>query len=81
MFKIGVYEAKTHFSELVDRVNDGESVAITRHGEEVARLMPPARKPRIKPTFAQTVANWRKSRKGLSLRGTKVRDLIEEGRR
>lgn len=40
-----------------------------------------AQKTKTKPSFAQAVARWRKARQGLSLRGTKVRSLINEGRR
>jgi prevent-host-death family protein len=38
---VGVHEAKTHLSLLLDLVAAGEEVAITRRGEEVARLVPP----------------------------------------
>jgi prevent-host-death family protein len=37
---VGVHEAKTHLSRLLDRVAAGEEVVITRRGEEVARLLP-----------------------------------------
>ncbi len=37
----GVHEAKTHLSRLLERVDAGEEVVITRRGEEVARLVPP----------------------------------------
>ena len=37
---IGAFEAKTHFSALLDRVEHGESITITKHGREVARLAP-----------------------------------------
>ncbi len=37
---IGVYEAKTKFSELLDRVAKGERFVITRHGVPVAALEP-----------------------------------------
>jgi prevent-host-death family protein len=37
---VGVHEAKTHLSSLLDRVSGGEEIAITRRGEEVARLVP-----------------------------------------
>jgi prevent-host-death family protein len=40
--QVGVYEAKTTFSRLLERVAAGEEVVITRRGEEVARLVPPA---------------------------------------
>lgn len=39
---VGVHEAKTHLSRLLLDVQRGEEVVITRRGEEVARLVPPA---------------------------------------
>jgi prevent-host-death family protein len=39
--EVGVYEAKTTLSRLLDRVAAGEEIVITRRGEEVARLVPP----------------------------------------
>jgi prevent-host-death family protein len=41
---VGVHEAKTHLSRLLERVYAGEEIVITRRGEEVARLVPPARR-------------------------------------
>lgn len=38
---VGVHEAKTHLSRLLERVRSGEEISITRRGEEVARLVPP----------------------------------------
>jgi len=43
---VGVHEAKTHLSRLLLDVQRGEEVVITRRGEEVARLVPPAAKSR-----------------------------------
>jgi prevent-host-death family protein len=40
---VGVHEAKTNLSKLLERVSAGEEIAITRRGEEVARLVPPRR--------------------------------------
>lgn len=37
----GIFETKTHFSQLIEEVMAGESISITRHGHEVARLVPP----------------------------------------
>lgn len=37
---IGVHEAKTHLSRLLQHVEAGEEISITRRGEEVARLVP-----------------------------------------
>ena len=36
----GVFEAKQNFSRLLDAVEAGEEVRITRHGKEVARMLP-----------------------------------------
>ena len=45
--QVNIYAAKTHLSRLIDRVNAGEEVIITRHGRPVARLVPAeAAKPR-----------------------------------
>jgi len=37
---VGVHEAKTHLSRLLEDVAAGEEVVITRRGEEVATLVP-----------------------------------------
>lgn len=37
---VGIFEAKARFSALLDRVEHGESVIITRHGKRVAQLSP-----------------------------------------
>jgi len=40
METIGLFEAKTHLSELVARAEQGEEVVITRHNKPVAKLVP-----------------------------------------
>lgn len=42
---VGVHEAKTHLSRLLDDVAAGEEVVITRRGVEVARLVSARRRP------------------------------------
>lgn len=37
---IGLFEAKTHLSELVARVEAGDEIVITRHNKPVAKLVP-----------------------------------------
>jgi prevent-host-death family protein len=37
---LNIHEAKTHFSELVERVRAGEEIVIARSGKPVARLVP-----------------------------------------
>jgi prevent-host-death family protein len=36
-------EAKTHFARLLDEVERGETIIITRHGQALARTVPEAR--------------------------------------
>jgi prevent-host-death family protein len=42
MATVGAFEAKTHFGQLLQRVERGEEIVITRRGKEVARLVPAA---------------------------------------
>ena len=39
---MSVHEAKAHFSELLRRVESGETVVVTRHNRPVAEIRPPA---------------------------------------
>ena len=43
MTRIGSYEAKTRFSELIARAEKGEEFEITKNGRPVARICPGAR--------------------------------------
>ena len=79
MKQLGVYDAKTHLAKLLDEVEKGESITITRHGRPVARLVPvPGRRKRA---VAEVIAAIRQSRKGNRLDGLTVRELIDDGRR
>lgn len=40
MAEIGAFEAKNTLGALLDRVERGEEIVITRHGKAVARLVP-----------------------------------------
>jgi prevent-host-death family protein len=43
MAEITAFEAKNRLGRLLDRVESGEEITITRHGEAVARLIPVTR--------------------------------------
>lgn len=47
MLTVNLAHAKAHLSELLDKVEAGEEVVITRHGEPVAHIRPavPPKKP------------------------------------
>jgi prevent-host-death family protein len=77
MTTIGAYDAKTHLPRLLDEVEAGGTVTITRHGREVARLVP------VAPgggTVGDVVAALRTARKGVRLEGLSIAELIREGR-
>lgn len=42
MREVQASEAKTHLPQLLDEVERGETVVITRHGRPIARLVPEA---------------------------------------
>jgi len=77
---VGAYEAKTHFSELLAKVEAGEEITITKHGTPVARLVP-VKKKYTREERRAAIKRWTELSKGLSLGGLKIRDLINEGRR
>lgn len=43
MNEIGAFEAKNTLGTLLDRVERGEGIVITRHGKAIARLVPNTR--------------------------------------
>ena len=54
MADVGAFEAKTHFAQLLQRVERGEEITITRRGRAVARLVPVAGRPEpeaVRATF------------------------------
>jgi prevent-host-death family protein len=79
MREVGAFEAKNKLGQLLDWVEAGEEVVITRRGRIVARLVPP--RPAIDHERArEAVAAIREMRKGVRLRGVKIKDLIAKGR-
>ena len=77
--EIGVCEAKNRLGTLLDWVEHGEEIVITRRGKPVARLVPggPAADHERAGAAARRI---REMSKGMTLRGTPIRSLIDEGR-
>jgi prevent-host-death family protein len=78
MDPIGIYDAKVKLSELIERVEAGEEVVITKRGKAVARLVP-AEVPRRK-SAARAAKHIRALCERLNVRGVKIRDLVAGGR-
>ena len=74
---VGIYEAKNKLSELLARVEGGEVIAVTRHGKQVALLVPVNG---ARPSARQVIARLRQLRVGSRLNGLKIKTLRDEGR-
>lgn len=79
MAEIGAFEAKNRLGSLLDRVEHGEEIVITRRGRPVAKLVP------AEPGFdrekaRRAVAGLIEASRGVTLGGLKIKDLINEGR-
>ncbi|MCC6867373.1 MAG: type II toxin-antitoxin system prevent-host-death family antitoxin [Burkholderiales bacterium] len=80
MREIGAFDAKNRFGTLLDWVERGEQVVITRRGKVVARLVPGDE--RGAQADAQAAAERIVARRvQASLGGLHVKDLVSEGRR
>jgi len=80
MREIGAFEAKNKLGTLLDLVEKGEEIVITRRGKPVARLVPSA-SGFNRAQAAQAVADIVARRAGVTLGGVKAKDLVNEGRR
>lgn len=72
---VGAFEAKTHLAALLDKVESGEEVVITRHGRRVARLVPA-----VTADVQDAIAELKALAAGTTL-GADWRELRDEGRR
>ncbi len=79
METVGAYEAKTHLTQLLERVAKGEKITITRHGVPVATLQPAD--PSKKTPVREVIDQLKRFRRGRPLGGLSIREMIEEGRR
>ncbi|MBI3863842.1 MAG: type II toxin-antitoxin system prevent-host-death family antitoxin [Planctomycetia bacterium] len=79
MRSIGSYELKTHLSEVLDAVEHGQTVIVTRHGKPIARILPSevAKQEQVSRAV-QSLLNFPRTRLP---KGVTVRSLIEAGRR
>jgi prevent-host-death family protein len=79
MRKIGASEAKNKLGQLLDLVEAGEEVVITRRGRVVVRLVAP--RPAVARKQARkAAAAIRAMSKGVTLGGLKPKNLVAQGR-
>jgi prevent-host-death family protein len=80
MASIGAFEAKTHLSDLLDRVARGEKITITRHGVPAALLVP-VTETAPKLSHQEIVEGMRALRKRVKPGKMSIREMVNEGRR
>ena len=79
MYEVGAFEAKNKLGTLLDCVEAGEEVLITRRGKAVARLVPA--EPGFDRAKARRAADGLlEARRGITLGGLKIKDLVKQGR-
>jgi prevent-host-death family protein len=80
---VGSFEAKTKLAELLDKVEAGESVTITRRGREVARLVAiiPADEQARRQALIDEIKRTRVGKDRGAKPGSTIPELIKAGRR
>ena len=83
MRSVGIFEAKAQLSQLVQAVEDGEEVVLTRHGKPVARLVSSKDKTETwsASNWANELRTYRHDRDRGAAQGTTLPELIAAGRR
>jgi prevent-host-death family protein len=77
---VGAFAAKTHLSNLLDRVERGDRILITRHGRAVAVLAPVEKHPT--PNLVELAERALAASKGTRLpKGLTIKDMINAGRK
>jgi antitoxin (DNA-binding transcriptional repressor) of toxin-antitoxin stability system len=79
MKEVGAFEAKSRLGQLLDWVEAGEEVVITRRGEVVARMVRPGTG-FDRERGRRAAQRIRAMRQGVTLGGLALKDLISEGR-
>jgi len=82
MASYGVAEAKNNFTHLLDRVQEGESITITKHGRKVAQITPmPKRDPERKRAVMAELAEIRRQQKPLPMTIVELLHMDDEPER
>jgi antitoxin (DNA-binding transcriptional repressor) of toxin-antitoxin stability system len=80
---VGAFEAKTKLAELLDKVEAGETVTITRRGKAVAqltRMVPQSREESVQEVIDE-ILRTRKGKDRGAKPGSTIPELIKAGRR
>ena len=79
--QIGAFEAKTQFSQILNKTQQGNDFIVTKRGKAVARIIPFEKKPEMTRQEAfEQLAEMRKLYRGKP-GSFNIRAAIEEGRK
>ncbi len=82
MQEIGAFDAKTHFAQLLNAVEQGEEIIVTRHGKQVAIIKPIGDTQDKLSRQQRARAAIKRLRKGTTLgKDLSLKSMVEEGRR
>lgn len=79
MLTVGAFHAKTHFSALLEQVEKGDQIIITKHGHPVAKLVPTEVVDR--ESVKQAIQQLKEFSRQNTLGGLDWKLLRDEGRR
>ncbi len=77
MLEIALYDAKNKLSEIIRRVEGGETLAITKRGKQVAVISAPKEHNDVDPVWQR----WVELRKNYTATPEEVSEILAEGRR
>jgi prevent-host-death family protein len=81
MTVIGIYEGKTHFSELVKRASRGEEFVITKNGKVLAHITPPRTRERADTAVIVSQMLDYRDRQNRTTDSMTIKEMTEAGRR
>jgi prevent-host-death family protein len=82
---LGAFDAKTHFSRILEMVSKGKEFIVTKHGKAVAKISPmidnvEADAQALYQKRVEAV-EWFKANRITLAKGQTIRDLIDDGKR
>lgn len=82
---LGAFDAKTHFSRILEMVSKGKEFIVTKHGRAVAKISP-AQDSSALPSpeviaKRREAIEWMKANRIKLAPGQTIRELIDEGKR
>jgi len=78
--EVGAFEAKTHFSQILEKVEQGADFTITKRGKPIAKIIPFEQEKKM--TYHEAIEAFSEMRKNFlgDPKTFNIREAIEEGR-